>query len=238
MPSIDAISSGGPATRTAIRARHAGRPRRSGRPRRRRHAVRGVLASAGHDLLYVAAVVPLTIAGFTIWVTGVSVTVSLAVLVVGALAWLGTVALVRLAAGWDRRLAGWYRGAPIHPGYLPTRTSELLPTLKTVTRDPQTWRDLGWVVGNSTIGFLAATAAVTLTGLVLGLITTPAWWWAIPHPSQEYATLNLGIYTVTSTGLAFVNMALGLALVPVAAAVNHWTASAHSALAARFLGAR
>ncbi|HTU29532.1 MAG TPA: sensor domain-containing protein [Solirubrobacteraceae bacterium] len=220
MPSIDAISSCGPSIRPAPRYRTR------------------VLSTAGRDLLYVLAVLPLSIAGFAIWVTGVSVTLSLAVLVVGALAWLGTVALVRLAADCDRRLAGWYRGARIDPGYQPTRSSELGSTLRTVTRDPQTWRDLGWVVGNSTIGFVVATAAVTLTGLVLGLITTPAWWWAIPHPSQEYATLNLGIYTVTSTGLAFVNTALGLVLLPVAAAVNHWVAAGHSRLAARFLGAR
>jgi hypothetical protein len=220
MPSIDAISPSGPTIRPAARSRT------------------GLLHTTGRDLLYVLAVLPLSIAGFAIWVTGLSVTLSLAVLVVGALAWLGTVALVRAAADCDRRLAGWYRGTRIAPNYLPTRSSDLGPTLKTVSRDPQTWRDLGWVAGNSTLGFLAATAAVTLSGLLLALITTPAWWWAIPHPSQQYATLNVGLYTVTSTSLAWVNAALGVVLLPVAAALNHWVASGHARLAARFLGAR
>jgi hypothetical protein len=220
MPSIDVISPYGPAAA------------RTARPRTR------LLHTAGRDLAYVLAVLPLSIAGFAIWVTGLSVTLSLAVLVVGALAWLGTVAAVRLAADWDRRLAGWYRGARITPSYLPTRASELGPTLKTVSRDPQTWRDLGWVAGNSTLGFAMATAAVTLSGLVIALIATPAWWWAIPHPAQQYATLNLGLYTVTSTSLALVNTALGLVLLPLAAAVNHAAASTHSRLAARWLGAR
>jgi hypothetical protein len=220
MPSIDFISPCGPAIQPAARFRS--------RP----------LHTAGRDLLYVLAVLPLSIIGFTIWVTGVSVTLSLAVLVVGALAGLGTVALVRVAADWDRRLAGWYRGAPITPSYRPTRGGELWPTLKTVGRDPQTWRDFGWVAGNSILGFVMATAAVTLGGLILALISTPAWWWAIPHPSQQYATLNLGLYTVTSTRLALVNAALGLVLLPVAAAVNHWAASGHARLAARFLGGR
>jgi hypothetical protein len=219
MPFIDAISPCGPAVRPAARCRSR------------------LLHTAERDLLYVLAVLPLSIAGFTILVTGVSVAVSLAVLVVGALAWLGTIALVRVAADWDRRLAGWYRGARITSNYSPTRAGELWPTLRTVSRDRQTWRDLGWVAGNSTLGFVTATAAVTLSGLVLGLITTPAWWWAIPHPSQQYATLNVGLYTVTSTSLAFVNAALGLMLLPVAAAVNHWAASGHARLAARFLGA-
>jgi hypothetical protein len=220
MPSIDLISRCGPATAPAARSRSR------------------LLRTTGRDLLYVLAVLPLSIAGFAIWVTGVSVTLSLAVLIVGALAGLGTVALVRVAADWDRRLAGWYRGAPIAPSYSPTRGGELWPTLKTVSRDPQTWRDLGWVAGNSTLGFVMATAAVTLSGLILALITTPAWWWAIPHPSQQYATLNVGLYTVTSTSLAFVNAALGVVLLPVAAAVNHWAASGHARLAARLLGAR
>jgi hypothetical protein len=220
MRSIDLLSPCGPAIRPAARSRSR------------------LLRTTGRDLLYVLAVLPLSIAGFTIVVTGVSITLSLAILVVGAFAWLGTVALVRVAADWDRRLAGWYRAAPITPSYRPTRGGELWPTVKTVSRDPQTWRDLGWVTGNSTLGFVMATAAVTLSGLVLALITTPAWWWAIPHPSQQYATLNLGIYTVTSTSLAFVNTTLGVILLPVAAAVNHWAASGHARLAARFLGAR
>jgi len=220
MPSIDVISPGGPAVDA------------DARPRRR------LLRTARRDLLYVLAVLPLSIAGCVIWVTGLAVTLSLAVLVVGALAWLGTVAAVRLAADCDRRLAGWYRGAPIPAGYRPTRPAQLGPTLKTVSRDPQTWRDFGWVAGNSTLGFVMATAAVTLSGLVIALVATPAWWWAIPHPSQQYATLNLGLYTVTSTSLAFVNTALGLVLLPVAAGVNHAAAFVHARWAARVLGAR
>jgi hypothetical protein len=43
---------------------------------------------------------------------------------------------------------------------------------------------------------------------------------------------NLGLYTVHSTALAFVNTALGLVLVPVAMAVNRATASARARLAA------
>ena len=197
----------------------------------------GLLAGAGRDLLYVLAVLPLSIIAFAIWVTGISVTLSVAVLAVGALAWLGTVAFIRAATRWDRQLVGWYRGAALKASYRPTGSTGLLPTLKTVTRDPQTWRDLAWMVVNSTLGFVLATAAVTVTGLALAELTAPAWWWAIPHPSQQYATLNLGVYTVTSTGWALVSTGLGLVLLPVAAAVNRAVATSHARLAVRILSA-
>ena len=53
--------------------------------------------------------------------------------------------------------------------------------------------------------------------LVINYILMPLWWWAIYDPHTQYATLNLGIYTVTSTGWALVTTALGLALVIPAA---------------------
>ena len=64
----------------------------------------------------------------------------------------------------------------------------------------------------------------------------PLWWWAINDPSQQYATLNLGIYTVTSTGWALVTTGLGLVLLPVAALLNRAAAAGHAGLAARALG--
>jgi signal transduction histidine kinase len=63
------------------------------------------------------------------------------------------------------------------------------------------------------------------------------WWWVIPDPHTQYGTLNLGIYTVTSTGWAFVTTAIGLVLLPLAMLLNRGVATAHAALAAKVLGA-
>jgi signal transduction histidine kinase len=62
------------------------------------------------------------------------------------------------------------------------------------------------------------------------------WWWAIPNPHDQYGTLNLGIYTVTSTGWAFLTMAIGLLLVPLVVLLNHGFAASHAATAAFILG--
>ena len=64
----------------------------------------------------------------------------------------------------------------------------------------------------------------------------PLWWWAIADPSKQYGTLNLGLYTVTSTGWALVTTGLGLVLLPVAALLNRAAAAGHAGLAARMLG--
>jgi hypothetical protein len=77
--------------------------------------------------------------------------------------------------------------------------------------------------------------AVAVTAEVISLIAMPLWWWAINDPDHQYATLNLGIYTVTSTGWAFLTAAIGLALAPVALGINHGLARLHNRVARRYL---
>ena len=77
-----------------------------------------------------------------------------------------------------------------------------------------------------------------MTAEVVSLITMPLWWWAITDPHHQYATLNLGIYTVTSTGWALVTTGIGLALAPVALLLNRGAASAHSRWAHHLLADR
>jgi hypothetical protein len=108
--------------------------------------------------------------------------------------------------------------------------------VRVVTTDPRTWKDLAWLVVNSTLGFVIAAAALTVTGLAIAYLTMPLWWWAITDPSKQYATLNLGLYTVTSTGWALLTTGLGLMLLPVAALLNRTAAAGHARLAARMLG--
>jgi hypothetical protein len=195
-----------------------------------------ILRMAGRDMAYVLVMLSLSIVEFVVWVTGLSVTVSLLVLVVGVLVWLTTAYVFRGMAAVDRRVSGWYRGASIPGVYREPANQALLARVHTVTVDPQTWRDLGWLVVNSTLGFVLATVAITVTALAIGYVLMPLWWWAISDPSKQYATLNFGIYTVTSTGWAVLTMGLGLLLAPVALVINHAVAAGHAELATRILG--
>jgi len=195
-----------------------------------------IFNAAGRDLLYVLGVLAASIVEFVVWVTGISVTASLLVLVIGVLVWLTTVLIFRVAVDVDRRTAGWYRRRPIRGDYRPNHVPGVMARVRAVTTDPQTWKDLGWLVVNSTVGFVIATAAITVSGLVLSYILMPVWWWAISDPSHQYGTLNLGMYTVTSTGWAFVTTGIGLVLLPVAVMLNRAAAAGHAGLAARMLG--
>lgn len=195
-----------------------------------------IVKAAGRDLAYVLVVLGASIVEFVVWATGISLSASLLVLVIGAVVWLATAWTFRLAAGVDRRAAGWYRHHPIRGDYRASHDGALWSRVRLVTTDPRTWKDLIWLVLNSTVGFVAATVALTVTALVIGYLVTPLWWWAITDPSKQYATLNLGIYTVTSMGWAVLTTGLGLVLLPVAALVNRAAATGHARLAARFLG--
>ncbi len=202
------------------------------RPPRRTFAL---AKSAGRDLVYLLAAFCMSIVDFVVWVTGVSVTVSLLVLIIGVVVWLGTAYIFRGTATVDRYLAGWLRREPIQGVYRRPARRGFGIRLRTVTGDPQTWKDLAWLVLNSILGFAMATIALTVTAVVIGYITMPLWWSAIANPSQQYGTLNLGIYTVTSTGWAFLTTAIGLLLAPLAVLLNRGLASGHAAVAARIL---
>lgn len=111
----------------------------------------------------------------------------------------------------------------------------MIALVKAVGRDPRTWKDAGWVLGNSVVGLALGTIGLVVTSLTISYILTPLWWWAVPHPHDNYAVLNLGIYTVTSTSLALVTSAIGLVLAPLAIALNRRIASAHARAARRTL---
>ena len=198
--------------------------------------VRALLRRVGIDFAYLVAVLGTSVLGFCVWVGALSVTLSLIVFVVGAAVWYGSVYLFRWTTWIDRKLAAWVRDEEIVAVYREPRSTGVLERLRCVTADPQTWKELGWLVLNSVAGFAAAIVGLTATVIVLALVFCPAWWWAIPDPDQQYGTLNMGLYTVDGIGLAFANTAIGLALLPLALLLNRGLVAAHSALAARILG--
>jgi signal transduction histidine kinase len=189
-------------------------------------------ATAGRDFVYLLATFCLSIIEFVVWVTGLSLTLGLLVLIIGVFVWVATAYTFRGMATIDRRLAGWVRGKPIAGLYRPPSDRS---RVRTVTTDPQTWKDFGWIVLNSIFGFAFALIGVVATAVVISYILMPLWWWAISDPHTQYGTLNLGIYTVTSTGKAFLTTAIGLALAPVAFLLNRGIASGHAAAAAVIL---
>jgi signal transduction histidine kinase len=195
--------------------------------------ITALAATAARDFVYLLATFCLSIAEFVVWVTGLSLTIGLLVLIVGVFVWVATAYTFRGMAMIDRRLAGWIRREPIAGLYQPPRDRS---RVRTVTTDPQTWKDFGWMVLNSTAGFALGLISIIATSLVISYILMPLWWWAPSHPNTQYGTLNLGLYTVDSAGKAFITMVLGLVLLPLVVLLNRGLSRGHAAAAAAILG--
>jgi type IV secretory pathway TrbD component len=222
-------------TDTTIAAYGTSSERITSIPARRAGPISRAAKAAGRDLVYLSGVLGSSILGFVVWATGVSVTVGLAVLAFGVLVWVPAAMALRGVANLDRGLVSWYRREPATARYRRSPSNGVIDRFKTAVTDPRIWADLKWVVLNSIFGFVGATIAISVTAEVVSLIATPLWWWAISDPHHQYATLNLGIYTVTSTGWALVTTGIGFALAPVALLINRGVASVHSRAARRLL---
>jgi hypothetical protein len=195
----------------------------------------GAIARAGRDAGYVLGMLVQSIAGFWVLAACAMATAIMLPTVVGVLVGVASAYILRGLTELGRWLAGWYLARPIRGRYRRPAAPGVIALVKTVGRDPRTWKDAGWVLGNSVAGFVAGTVAVVVSSLTISYIATPLWWWAVPHPHDNYAVLNLGIYTVTSTPLALVTTAIGLVLLPLAVALNRRIARAHARAARRAL---
>jgi signal transduction histidine kinase len=173
--------------------------------------LRPIGARWARDFAFHSVGLVMSVIGFTLWVTAVSVTLSLLIFVIGLFVALASFYLFRLFARVERRRAALVQPEPIPEHYRdPPAGSGWFERLKAVVKDPASWKDFAWTLICGTLGFAISTIVVTVWGLVLGLVTLPAWYWALPD------TANVGIYEVDNLPLALLTAVIGLLLVPVA----------------------
>jgi signal transduction histidine kinase len=165
------------------------------------------------DLAFHLAGVLTASVGLALWATAVATSLGLAITYFGLVIALGTLLACRWFARVERRRAGIALGAPIAERYAPLRDDRWVARLHALAGDPTTWRDFAWTGLSGVVGTSLSGLAVTLWGCVLGLVTLPAWYWALP------AGAELGVVTVDTLPRAFAAAAAGLALVPVAGLV-------------------
>jgi signal transduction histidine kinase len=187
---------------------------------------------SGRALLYLAGALLTSILAFAVWLAGGIISLVLAITLLGIFATIGTAWAFRQVADLDRRLAGWFREEPIRGTYRQPASGGWFDRLRAVLTDPQTWKDLLWLVIHSILGFAIAVAALSAAASVLGMILMPAWWWALPE-DEPY---SYGIFEVTSLGWALLTTVIGLLLAPLVLLIVRWLARAHAGLAARLLG--
>src|SRR5215218_6468854 len=162
------------------------------------------------DLLFHAAGLVTAHVALVLWVTGVSVSVSLAITFFGLIVALGTLHACRWFARVERRRAGIVLGRPIAERYPPPpQDARWTARLHALIGDPTTWLDFTWTGLASVIAMTLSGLALTLWGIVLGLLTLPAWYWSLPEGA------NVGIADVDTLPAALAATVVGVALVPL-----------------------
>ena len=128
----------------------------------------------GADGLYVLTGLATSIVAFTVWITGLTLSLTFGLLIVGFPVVLGTFAVFRWLADLERRRAALVLGEPLISNYRrPPEDRRLAARLKAVAHDPQRWKDLAYHLIFSVIGFTWGTIWLVLWGFVLGSITLP-----------------------------------------------------------------
>jgi signal transduction histidine kinase len=195
------------------------------------HRPGALLRQLGLDTVYLLLALPMGILTFTVVVTGWSLALGLAVTLIGLPVAMVTIHTSRWLAWVERRRAALVLGEAIRGVYKPG-TGRFVNRLKTLFSDPSTWKDLAWHLLLLPVGIAGFTVAVTAWSASLGLLLMPAWWWALPASDPT----ELGLFQVDSWGHAWLCVAIGIVLLPVAAALVRGTAAASGALAQVVLG--
>jgi signal transduction histidine kinase len=188
------------------------------------------LRRIGADALYLLLGLVSSIVAFGVWVAGVTVSLTLCLLIVGLPVVLATFAVFRWLADLERRRAALVGGRPLAGEYRLAADRRITARLWTAVRDPQRWKDLLYLVLFSVIGFCWGTVWLVVWGVALGSLTLPAWWWAMP-PDATYMTMTIDTWQ-ESIGAA----AIGAALLPCALFLQRGLAVSEAALARWLLG--
>jgi signal transduction histidine kinase len=157
-----------------------------------RERARPALRQAREDLIYLATGLATSIVAMVVWIAGVTVTLSLAVFLIGIPVVLASATAFRWAADLDRANAARALGAPLSGRYDDHENARLLGRVSAVLHDRQTWRDLAWLVSHSIVGLAFGWVALSAIVNVAALLTLPAWFWALPDSSDYWGLLPVG----------------------------------------------
>ena len=191
-----------------------------------------LLRQLGLDSVYLLLAMPMGILTFTVVVTGWSLALGLLITLIGIPIAMLTIYVSRWMAWVERRRAALVLGEPIRGVYKPPSTGRIIDRLKALFSDPSTWKDLAWHLLLLPVGIVDFVVVVTGWSVSLGLLTMPAWWWALPDNDPT----ELGIFQVDSWGHAWLAAAIGLVALPLAAALVRGTAAASGSLSQLVLG--
>lgn len=182
------------------------------------------------DLAYLSLGLLTSILALVVWIVALSLSLSLAILIIGLPVMIGSAYVMRWTADLDRRNAALVFGRPVRGHYRPHRSTTLFGRLSATLRDPQVWRDLAWLITHSVVGFVFGVLAITMVASIGYLATMPLWFWALPEGPE------FGLWEADSLPWALITASLAIPLAWVTPWVLRGLAKFHASLAAELLG--
>jgi signal transduction histidine kinase len=189
----------------------------------------GLARQAGRDLAYLSIGGLTAVLAFCVWVTAVSVVLSLIVFIIGLPLYLLSVVAFRWTAELDRRNAALLLGRPLRARYRDHHGETFFARLSSTSRDKQTWKDLAWLVVHSIVGFTFASIAIAAVVYTIAALAMPLWYWSISEG------VDWGLWNIDNLPLALVATVASIPLAALSVVLMRWMAKGEVRLAERLL---
>jgi signal transduction histidine kinase len=194
--------------------------------------VSATLSRAGRELAYLAIGLLTSVVAMAVWIVGFSVSISLALFIVGIYAIVGTTGAFRWVADLDRRNAARLLGAPLRGVYADHGGPGVLARVRGTLHDPQTRRDTAWVILHSIVGLVLGSIAIGLVAQTIALALLPTWYWALPTGTELWGSW----WTIDTLGEAFLGAFVAIPLAVATLFIVRGAAAGELALAKWLLG--
>jgi hypothetical protein len=191
-----------------------------------------ILVRSGREAAYLTAGLLTSIIAMTVWITMLTLSLSLAVFIVGLPIMLASAYVFRWAADLDRFSVSLFLGRQVRGRYQDHRADTFFGRLAATFRDAQTWRDLSWLIVHSVVGFGFGVVAVSLVASVVGTAALPLWYWSIPDG------VDWGIVNIDTLPEAIAAAFLALPLGAITIVLLRWMAWTEALIATALLGPR
>jgi signal transduction histidine kinase len=155
-------------------------------------------------LVYLLLSFVLGLTWFVVLTTGLSLGFGLAITLIGIPLLIAMLWAIRWMAQAERALVRALVGVDVSAHYRQPRKPGLGSQIVTRLGDPQTWKDLVYLVAQFPLGILWFVISVTLVALSLGLVAAPFYYWAVPDGIQ------VGFFTIDTLPEALIAVPVGL----------------------------
>jgi signal transduction histidine kinase len=155
-------------------------------------------------LVYLLLSFVLGLTWFIVLTTGLSLGFGLAITLIGIPLLIAMLWAIRWMAQAERALVHALVGVDVTAHYRQPRKPGLGSQIVTRLGDPQTWKDLVYLVAQFPLGILWFVISVTLVALSLGLAAAPFYYWAVPDGIQ------VGFFTIDTLPEALIAVPVGV----------------------------